>query len=321
MHRGTWTIAGVAIALGLVACAPSPTSDSAWSADVHWSELEAGTCLQSSYLTDDEVAERFDPDALNFHVVGCDQPHLGETVDVVLIPGPDEWEGYGTAADLPTIAQAKEWLRAVCDAHQALIAAFGDEIGVERKFIVSPNYGFVNSSRLGSCIAYDSEGATIYGDALPLAEIVRWAGTVQGFDASLPDSVDNWATSRWASKVPRYMLEDGMCLQDPDPEDLEYLVVSCVGSFVAQLVDLVPDPEDWENGFDQDRADELAAAFCAESAATLETPPEVSIVVVPIEVGEGYIREDFIGGCLATAVDGSELSGSLLPSGDESPAD
>jgi hypothetical protein len=318
VNRSIALLASAASALLLLAgCVAAPTlvpgTASTWAADVNYADLTAGSCLASSYADDGTASTTFEPNGTDFHAVDCAQTHVGEVVGVVQIPASTEWDGFGTTSG-PSIDEADEWLRGVCDAYEVLIAAYYDSSGSDPKLEVSPNYGLVSQSRLGSCIAHSKDFSELAQGGLPLDAMQTFAGGVTEFAAALPSSVDDWADGTRQTITTWNQLHEGACVSRfVSADEDEYPEISCRQRHVAQFLSWVPMPAEWNGVYASDEAAAAVSdAWCGDLQAQLPADADGPLVVERSSVGEDYIVAGrYLAQCWAHHVDGTDLFADL----------
>lgn len=274
-------------AAALVGCS-SPTQP-AWTIDVRYVDLEAGTCLGASY-DDDNLPEKetFDVNAVFFQAVDCSRSHRGQVIGVVEIPASSQWDDFGTAAG-PSLDEASDWLDAACLAYGALVENYLEIQGIARSFVVSANYGILGDPVLGSCIAHDADFEEFVGDEIDIEAMTALAAG--GFDSELLGTAGDWLVDPLEEPVATYWntLDPFTCVESFASADEEYYdVVACSLPHEAQFLGWVRMPEEWTGYRTDDEAQSVVDERCAaveNDLATADDSPVPDIVVEPSGVG------------------------------------
>lgn len=308
----------LASALLLAGCSGN-TGASDWSSDVYYSDLTAGSCLAESYSSDgvpqsedaDDATAPFNPNAVYFQAVGCGQPHRAQVVGIVDIPAATEWDGFGTE-DGPSIDEANDWLVAVCEAYGALVEAHRQDADIADPLIVSPSYGVLGDPVLGGCLAHRDDFEPFEGQ-FEVEALLELDG---GFDAALPDAAADWLADPQEGPVATYWttVDPFDCVEPFDNADQEYFdVVACSTAHEAQLVGLVPMPEDWTSYRSDEEAAAIVTARCGELQSSLQAA-RPDLVVTSSAVGADFvINGRYLSQCWAVSAGGSPTDGDLRP--------
>lgn len=289
----------IAAAIALSACS-TPVTSAPYAVDVHWSDLEAGSCIESAWI-DDTRTKPFDFDATSFRVVDCADSHVAQVLGRVDVPAADEWALYGTT-DGPSQNEADAWLEGVCRSYAVLATHY---LGTERAAVVEPVYSTLGRDPLGWCLLYDA------GQPLTTVDVDAMldAGKAAGFDAPYPDGVRGWLVPTLEGDVVFWSdIQPGQCVEPfASPDEEEYAVVPCTEPHAAQAMLWVELKPEW-GGVHPGAT--VAQPYADETCAALSTDP--GIAVIASEAAENYlVRDTFIAMCWASRTDGEPLTAPL----------
>lgn len=300
----------------LTACVSAPDTDTDWSVEIYYQDLEPGACLAASLDADALPTEGFDPNAYYFEVVHCDRLHLAQVVGVVDIPAAPEWSDYGTT-DGPAITESDEWVTGVCRAYELFVAAHLAAVDPDEELHVSINYATIGDPRLGACIAHEPGFTPMEA----VVDIPAMMGTAN--EAVLGDEVpafaEGWFDAIGAGgPVSWDVLDEGACVSEfLSPDEDTYPVISCADPHAAQFLRWVPMPADWEGVYlgDADAAAVVDAQCATWQAAIAERPDLVGgVIVEPSSVSADFVVDDvLLAQCWAHPADGSLLTVDLAP--------
>lgn len=310
MRSPLGVVALLAAGPALVGCTAAPASGD-WSADVYYTDLSPGVCLSDSYDENGALqGDAFNENAAYFRAVGCGQPHRAQVVGVVDIPAATEWEDYGTG-DGPSSDEGLDWAQAVCDAYGALVDRHRESGGTSEPLTVSLAVGLLGDPVLGACIAHRDDRAE-YTDAIDIAEL-RALGD-DGFGAELPSAAADWLADPLTTPVDTVWstVDPFDCVdsyQDADRES--YAVVACSVPHTAQMIGMVPMPDDWTGYRTDEEAAAVASARCGELQTALQAVrPE--LVVDTSSVSADFVFQGrYLAQCWARAADLSPWEGDL----------
>lgn len=300
----------------LSACTPPPATDTSWSIEVWYQDLEPGSCLARSYDADVVETDPFDPNGYYFEVVDCSRTHRAQVVGVVDIPAAPEWSGYGTTSG-PAVAESDEWLTGVCRAYGVLVDAYLADIGAAVEIDVSINYSVIGDPRLGACLAH-APGFTQMPVRIDNDRMLEIADEVE-LGAELPEFAVGWyGQSEDSGMVGWDELDQGACVAEyASPDEDEYLPVPCNEPHAAQFLRWAAMPIEWDGEY---RSDEEAVAAVTEQCAALQAAidgrPDLAagVVVEASTVGADYVVSDvLLAQCWARLADGSPLAVDLAP--------
>lgn len=304
LQRATTAALALAGGILLAGCGPMTGPNEAdqdgYSIDVFATELETGSCIESSW-NGDERSDPFDFSANYFRVVNCEREHAAQVLGKVDIPAADEWAFYGTT-DGPSQVEADAWLHGVCASYAVLVDShLGETLVAEAT--VEPVYGLLGDNQLGFCLLYTADEGGL-DQVVDLDELVA-ASLRLGFDVGVP-SISGWlvppatgASVFWAD------LRAGQCV-DPysGPDMEEYTVVDCSGPHAAQLVAWIELAPEWNGvypGFDI--AQPYAVEACQALAPGGGTGTDAPVIQYETsETAEEYIVDDrYLAMCWARA--------------------